>query len=30
MPADAIQDKFDYVFRIIRTVDKIPEKFMKK
>ncbi len=26
---DKVQDKFDYVFRIIRTVDKIPEKFMK-
>ena len=26
---DKVQDKFDYVFRIIRTVEKIPEKFLK-
>lgn len=24
-----VQDKFDYVFRVIRTVDNIPEKFLK-
>lgn len=24
-----VQNKFDYVFRIIKTVDKIPEKFLK-
>jgi phage-related protein len=24
-----VQAKFDYVFRVIRTVDKIPEKFLK-
>ena len=26
---DKVQAKFDSVFRIIRTVDKIPEKFLK-
>lgn len=26
---DKVQDKFDYVFKVIRTVDNIPEKFLK-
>ena len=24
-----VQDKIDYVFKVIRTVDKVPEKFLK-
>ena len=24
-----VQDKLDYIFRVIRTVDNIPEKFLK-
>ena len=27
--SDAVKDKIGYVFKLIKTVDKIPEKFLK-